>query len=231
MSTPKIASIKACVFDAYGTLLDFNAAVRRCADEIGDDAAQLSDIWRQKQLQYTWLRSLMGTHADFWQVTGEALDFALAAIKIENQELREKLMALYRKLDAFPDASETLCRLKAGGMRTAILSNGSPDMLEAAVHANKLENSLDYVQSVEEVGVFKPDPRVYQLSVDRLSVAPNEICFMSSNSWDVAGAAAFGFKVIWINRYNQPMEHLPGKPDLTLETLTPLPEMFGLSGQ
>lgn len=231
MSAPKIANIKACVFDAYGTLLDFNAAVMRCADEIGDDAAQLSDIWRQKQLQYTWLRSLMGTHVDFWQVTGEALDFALAAIKIENQELREKLMALYRKLDAFPETSETLRRLKAGGMRTAILSNGSPDMLEAAVHANKLESSLDYVQSVEEVGVFKPDPRVYQLSVNRLGVAPNQICFMSSNSWDVAGAAAFGFKVIWINRYNQPMDYLPGKPDLTLETLTPLPEIFGLSGQ
>lgn len=228
MTNTPINGIEACVFDAYGTLLDFNSAVMSCADEIGDDAARLSDIWRQKQLQYTWLRSLMGIHADFWQVTGEALDFSLAAVGIDKPALREELMALYRELDAFPEVPDTLKRLKAGGMRTAILSNGSPDMLDAAVRANHLEDLLDDVQSVEEVGVFKPDPRIYQLSVDRLGVAKEKICFMSSNSWDAAGAAAFGFHVAWINRYQQPVEHLPAKPDHELDTLTPLPGLLGL---
>lgn len=227
MTDTRITGIQACVFDAYGTLLDFNSAVMRCADEIGDDAAKLSDIWRQKQLQYTWLRSLMGTHADFWQVTGEALDFSLAALGIDNPPLREKLMALYRELDAFEEVPKTLARLKQGGMKTAILSNGAPEMLDAAVRANGLEDLLDDVQSVEDVGVFKPDPRVYQLSVDRLGVAKENICFMSSNGWDAAGAAAFGFKVVWINRYNQPVEHLPARPDLVIDTLTPLPDLLG----
>ena len=227
MTDTRITGIQACVFDAYGTLLDFNSAVMRCADEIGDDAAKLSDIWRQKQLQYTWLRSLMGTHADFWQVTGEALDFSLAALGIDNPPLREKLMALYRELDAFEEVPKTLARLKQGGMKTAILSNGAPEMLDAAVRANGLEDLLDDVQSVEDVGVFKPDPRVYQLSVDRLGVTKENICFMSSNGWDAAGAAAFGFKVVWINRYNQPVEHLPARPDLVIDTLTPLPDLLG----
>ena len=158
MTKARIDGIEACVFDAYGTLLDFNSAVMGCADEIGDGAARLSDIWRQKQLQYTWLRSLMGLHADFWQVTGEALDFSLAVVGIDNPALRDRLMALYRELDAFPEVPDTLQRLKAAGMRTAILSNGSPDMLDAAVRANKLGDLLDDVQSVEEIGVFKPDP-------------------------------------------------------------------------
>lgn len=228
MSNSRITGIQACVFDAYGTLLDFNSAVMRCADEIGDEAARLSDTWRQKQLQYTWLRSLMGTHADFWQVTGEALDFSLAAVGIENPALREKLMALYRELDAFEEVPETLRQLKQSNMKTAILSNGAPEMLDAAVKVNGLEDLLDDVQSVEDVGVFKPDPRVYQMAVDRLGVAKENICFMSSNGWDAAGAAAFGFKVVWINRYKQPVEHLPARPDMVIDTLAPLPEILGL---
>jgi 2-haloacid dehalogenase len=228
MSEPRIPDIEACVFDAYGTLLDFNSAVMRCRDEIGDNAERLSDIWRQKQLQYTWLRSLMGIHADFWQVTGEALDFALATVGIENPDLRARLMALYRTLDTFPEVTETLRRLKAGGMRTAILSNGAPAMLQDAVVAAGIDGLLDDVQSVEDVGVFKPDPRVYRLSVDRLGVAPANICFMSSNGWDAAGAAAFGFRVVWINRYRQPVEHLPARPDIEINTLEPLPCLLGI---
>lgn len=227
MPDSTINGIEACVFDAYGTLLDFNSAVMRCADEIGDEAARLSDIWRQKQLQYTWLRSLMGTHADFWQVTGEALDFSLAATGIDNPALREKLMALYRELDAFEEVRETLRALQQANMKTAILSNGAPEMLDAAVKANGLESLLDDVQSVEDVGVFKPDPRVYQMSVDRLGVAKENICFMSSNGWDAAGAASFGFKVVWINRYNQPVEHLPARPHMVIDTLRPLPKILG----
>jgi 2-haloacid dehalogenase len=228
MNEDRIENIQACVFDAYGTLLDFNSAVMMCADEIGDEAARLSDLWRQKQLQYTWLRSLMGQHADFWQVTGEALDFSLAALQIDKPDLRSRLMDLYRVLEALAEISETLRRLKAGGMRTAILSNGSPEMLQAAVDQNGLNDLLDDIQSVEDVGVFKPDPRIYQLSVDRLGVAKENICFMSSNGWDAAGAAAFGFRVVWINRYRQPVEHLPAKPNREIDTLTPLAGILGL---
>ena len=230
MNETRVDGIEACVFDAYGTLLDFNSAVMHCADEIGDDAARLSEIWRTKQLQYTWLRSLMGDHADFWQVTGEALDFSLAALKIDKPALRTRLMDLYRELDAFPEVPDTLRRLKEAGMRTAILSNGAPDMLDAAVAANGLAPLLDDVQSVEDVGVFKPDPRVYQLSVDRLGVAADSICFMSSNGWDAAGAGAFGFRVVWINRYKQPVEHLPARPEVEIDTLSPLPALLGIDG-
>jgi len=201
----------------------------RCRDDIGDAAERLSDIWRQKQLQYTWLRSLMQRHADFWQVTGEALDFALATVAIDNAGLRDRLMALYRELDTFPEVTDVLNRLKQGGMQTAILSNGSPDMLNVGVDAAGLGDIFDAVLSVEDVGVFKPDPRVYQLAVDRLGVAPAEICFMSSNGWDAVGAAAFGFRVVWINRYKQPAEQLPARPDVVLDSLSPLPELLGLS--
>lgn len=225
-----LTDIKACVFDAYGTLFDFNSAVMRCRDEIGAHAERLSDIWRQKQLQYTWLRSLMGRHADFWQVTGEALDFALAAVAIDDSDLRQRLMALYRELDTFPEVTSVLAQLKEGGMQTAILSNGAPDMLNAGVAAAGLDALLDAVLSVEDVGVFKPDPRVYQLAVDRLGVLPSEICFMSSNGWDAVGAAAFGFHVVWINRYRQPAEQLPATPDVELDSLSPLPALLGMPG-
>ncbi len=224
-----LTNIKACVFDAYGTLFDFNSAVMRCRDDIGEAAERLSDIWRQKQLQYTWLRSLMGQHADFWQVTGEALDFALAAVSISDASLRERLMALYRELDTFPEVTDVLTQLKRGGMQTAILSNGAPDMLNAGVEAAGLEDLLDAVLSVEDVGVFKPDPRVYQLAVDRLGVPTSSICFMSSNGWDAVGAAAFGFRVVWINRYKQPAEQLPAQADAELDSLAPLPELLGLA--
>lgn len=223
-----LSDIEACVFDAYGTLFDFNSAVMRCRDEIGDSAERLSDIWRQKQLQYTWLRSLMGRHADFWQVTGEALDFALAAVSIDNPNLRQRLMALYRELDTFAEVTDVLTQLKQGGMQTAILSNGAPDMLNAGVDAAGLADLLDQVLSVEDVGVFKPDPRVYQLAVDRLGVAPEAICFMSSNGWDAVGAAAFGFRVVWVNRYAQPAEQLPAQADIEVDSLSPLPELLGL---
>ena len=226
-----LSDIKACVFDAYGTLFDFNSAVMRCRDDIGDAAERLSEIWRQKQLQYTWLRSLMGRHADFWQVTGEALDFALAAVAIDNTELRQRLMALYRELDTFPEVTDVLTSLKQGGMQTAILSNGAPEMLAAGVEAAGLVSLLDAVLSVEDVGVFKPDPRVYQLAVDQLGVAPAAICFMSSNAWDAVGAAAFGLRVVWINRYKQPPEQLPAHPDVELDSLSPLPELLGLTAE
>lgn len=229
MTGARFEGVEACVFDAYGTLLDFNSAVMHCREEIGNNADKLSEIWRQKQLQYTWLRSLMGQHADFWQVTGEALDFSLAAVGIDDPGLRRRLMDLYRELDTFPEVTETLSRLKSAGMRTAILSNGAPEMLNAAAVASGIDRLLDETLSVEDVGVFKPDPRVYQLAVDRLGVEAERICFMSSNGWDAAGAAAFGFKVVWVNRYRQPVEHLPARPDVELDSLSPLPDLLGLA--
>ncbi|HCO99941.1 MAG TPA: haloacid dehalogenase type II [Rhodospirillaceae bacterium] len=228
MTDRRLAKTEACVFDAYGTLLDFNSAVMQCRDTIGDDAERLSDIWRQKQLQYTWLRSLMGVHADFWQVTREALDFALAMVGIENEELRVQLMDLYRKLETFPEVTNVLARLRDAGVRTAILSNGAPDMLNDAVAAAGIDTLIDDVLSAEDVGVYKPDFRVYQLAVDMLGVAKKNICFISSNGWDTAGAAAFGYRVVWVNRNGQPVEYLPNQPDIEIDTLTSLPKLLGL---
>jgi len=209
MTLPKIA---ACVFDAYGTLFDFASAAARC-EGLGDDAARLTALWRDKQLQYTWLRSLAGRYADFWQVTGDALDFALETLAIDKPGLRDRLMQLYLTLDAFPEVPQVLRQLKQAGLRTAILSNGSPAMLSAVVRHNGLEDLIDHVLSVDEVGVFKTDPRVYQLALDRLRLPAAAIAFQSSNAWDAYAASAFGMTVVWCNRYGQRRERLPGCPD------------------
>jgi 2-haloacid dehalogenase len=229
MAEAEISGIRACVFDAYGTLFDVHSAAARCRDDLGGKADALSDIWRQKQLQYTWLRSLMGTHADFWQVTGDALDFALAAVGLDDPPMRQRLMDLYLELDAYPEVPAMLGRLKAGGIATAILSNGAPAMLDAAVRSAALADTLDHVLSVEDVGIFKPDPRVYQLAADRLGVPPGEICFQSSNAWDAYAASHFGFRVVWVNRFDQPPERIPGAPDRQLGDLSQLPELLGLA--
>ena len=222
----ELSNIKACVFDAYGTLFDVHAPTAKVADALGPDSQALSEMWRLKQLQYTWLRSLMGEYVAFWQVTGEALDYALAAHGIEDAAIRKRLMDLYLTLDAYPDALDTLARLREAGFATAILSNGSPDMLDAAVGSSGLGAELDAVLSVEDVGIFKPDGRVYQLAVDRMGVARAEICFVSANAWDAAGAANFGFQVAHLNRFNQPPEGLPGRPKAILTTLAELPPLL-----
>ena len=224
----EIEGIKACVFDAYGTLFDFNAAAAHCRDDLGDNADKLSEIWRGKQLQYTWLRSLMDDYAPFWQVTGDALDYAFAALGLDDPALRAKLMQLYMNLDAYPDAKPMLERLKAGGMNTAILSNGSPEMLAAAVTNAGLGDLLDDSLTVDGLGIYKPHPSVYQLAVDRFGVAPREICFQSSNAWDAVGAAHFGFRVVWINRFGQAREVLPAQPDREVGSLADLPPLLGL---
>jgi 2-haloacid dehalogenase len=220
--------IGACVFDAYGTIFDFAAAAARCRDELGDKADALSDLWRTKQLQYTWLRSLMGSYADFWQVTGDALDFSLSSLDIDDPALRQRLMDLYLRLDTFPEIAEMLQALKTAGIRTAILSNGSPDMLTSAVEGAGLQNLLDEVFSVDSLSVFKPDPSVYQLAVDGLGVDAGRICFMSSNAWDASGAANFGFRVVWCNRYGQRPERLPGDIIHEVTTLAELPGLLGI---
>jgi len=219
-------AVRACVFDAYGTLFDFASAAARCSDVLGDKAAAVSALWRDKQLQYTWLRSLQGMHADFWTVTGEALDYTLDTLGIADGKVRDRLMDLYRTLDCFPEVPQVLQDLKGAGFVTAILSNGTPSMLADAVAAARLGHLLDHVLSVEEVGIFKTDRRVYQLAVDRLGIPAREISFQSSNAWDAYAASAFGMRVVWCNRYGQRRERLPGAPDREVKTLAELPGLL-----
>ena len=228
MAHPRFGDIAVCVFDAYGTLFDYNAAAARHGAALGDKAAPLADLWRLKQLQYTWLRSLMNRYVGFWQVTGDALDYSMAALGIEDDALRARLMEAYRTLDAYPEVPETLATLKAHGLRTAILSNGEPEMLDAAVTAAGIGDGLDAVLSVEEVGIYKPHPTVYQLVVDRLGVPADKVSFQSSNAWDANGAAAFGFRVAWCNRFGQGQERVPETPDAEIQTLAELPALLGI---
>jgi 2-haloacid dehalogenase len=181
-------------------------------------------LWRMKQLQYTWLRGLAGNHADFWQVTGDALDFAMKTLGIANNDLRKRLMELYLSISAYPEVADTLRRLKTSGIKLSILSNGTPKMLVSAVDNSKLSGLFDAVLSVEEVGVFKPHPSVYQLAVDRMGVAPEHICFLSSNGWDAFSAKAFGFHVLWCNRFAQAPERIPAMPDGEIHDLSELPD-------
>ena len=225
MTLAKLAGIKACVFDAYGTLFDFASAARGCRDVLGDNVDRVSTLWRDKQIQYPWLRAAQGRHADFWQVTGEALDFTLETLGLADAALRARLMSLYLALEPFPEVRDVLPRLKRAGLRTAILSNGSPQMLDAVVSASKLNASFDAVLSVEQVGVFKPHPKVYQLACDQLKLAPGAISFQSSNAWDAHAASAFGMRVVWCNRYAQRRERLPGAPDREVTSLAALPEL------
>ena len=224
MKNNALTGIEACVFDAYGTLFDVSSVARGAQDELGASWQALSDLWRMKQLQYTWLRGLSGKHADFWQVTGDALDFAMTSIGIADSGLRNRLMGLYLRISAYPEVKETLNRLKANGVKLAILSNGTPAMLSSAVDNANLGGLFDAVLSVEEVGVFKPHSSVYQLAVDRLAVAPKQICFISSNGWDAFSAKAFGFHVLWCNRFAQAPERIPDVPDGEILDLSELPD-------
>lgn len=224
----KFDGVRAFVFDAYGTLFDFASAAARCENDLGELTASLSAIWRDKQLQYTWLRSLQGRHADFWQVTGDALDYAMATLRISGAGLRTRLMELYLTLDPFPEARDTLQALKRAGHLTAILSNGTPAMLSAAVKSARLGGFIDMIISVEEVGIYKPHPKVYQRAVDRLGLPAERICFQSSNAWDAYAASAFGMRVVWCNRYGQGPERIPGKPDAEIRTLSELPPLIAV---
>lgn len=218
--------VRACVFDAYGTLFDFASAAAGCRDVLGDKTGALTALWRDKQLQYTWLRGLQGRHTDFWQVTSDALDFSMESLGIENAKLRTRLLDLYRTLKCFPEVPQVLKDLKQAGFVTAILSNGAPSMLDDAVKGAGLGAVLDHVLSVEQVGVFKPHPDVYRLAVDTLGVASAEIAFQSSNAWDAHAASAFGMRVVWCNRYGQRRERLPGSPDREIKSLAELPALL-----
>jgi 2-haloacid dehalogenase len=202
-----LSGVRAVVFDAYGTLFDVHAAVARHAAAVGPDAARLSEIWRAKQLEYSWVLSLAERYQSFWTLTERALDYALARCTSVDRGLRAALLDAYRTLDAYPEAAAVLATLRERGFRTGILSNGSPDMLSSAVASARLGELLDRVLSVDSVGVFKTSPRSYALVTDAFGVSPAEIAFISSNRWDVAGASAFGFPAVWVNRAGLPEEY------------------------
>lgn len=227
-----LSGIRVCVFDAYGTLFDVHAAASALKTEIGPEAPRLSAGWRTRQLEYTWLLSLMGVYKPFWEITQDALDVTLEEYGLTARpELRRKLLDLYFRLSAYPEVPGVLADLKAAGLQTAILSNGSMDMLDGAVDSAGIRRHLDAVLSVEDVGIFKPDPRIYQLVMDRFRLdRRQDVAFLSSNAWDAAGAAHFGFQTLWVNRAGAPRERLPGTPKANIADLSALPGLVGAKG-
>lgn len=224
----KVAGIQACVFDAYGTLFDIHSPIAKIAGRLGDSALEFSKLWRQKQLEYTWLRSLMREHADFGQVTRDALDYSLEVFGHTDTELRDDLMQLYLRLDAYPDARICLETLSRRSLRRAILSNGTPDMLTEAVDFAGLSNLIDEIISVEEVGTFKPDPKVYARALHRLDIQePSAVFFVSANPWDAQAAAQFGFRVARVDRFGLRDDNIPGRPEIVLKSLAEVPEAIG----
>lgn len=223
--------ITTCVFDAYGTLFDVAAAARQAASEsafsaLRDRWAEVAGHWRLKQLQYSWLRAVAGAHTDFWEVTQNGLDWALEVTGLDGDAaLRQRLLDLYWELQAYPEVPAMLAALKAAGMRTAILSNGSPAMLDGAVQSAGIGALLDDVLSVQSVGVFKPDRKVYDLVGKTCGCAPGEVLFVSSNGWDAAAGAGYGFVSAWVNRAGEPMDRLPWRPAYVLSDLTGIPAL------
>ena len=224
-------TITTCVFDAYGTLFDVGAAARNAAtqpgrEKLAEKAAELAEHWRLKQLQYSWLRAVTGDYTSFWEVTQNGLDWALEKTGLDgDMELREVLLALYWELSAYKEVPMMLAKLKAAGKKNAILSNGSPDMLEGAVDFAGIGIYLDAVISVEDVGIFKPAPKVYELVEQQMGCTRDEVLFVSSNGWDAACATGFGFQTAWVNRAGEPMDRLPWTPAHTLSDLTTIPEL------
>ncbi|MEO0664171.1 MAG: haloacid dehalogenase type II [Pseudomonadota bacterium] len=221
--------ITTCIFDAYGTLFDVSAAARDAAADtpaLAEIWPKLAADWRTKQLEYTWLRAVAGTHTDFWQVTQDGLDWAMEASNLADDSLRQRLLDLYWELGAYPEVAPMLGALKARGLATGILSNGSPDMLAAAVQSAGISDVIDAQLSVETVGIFKPAAKVYDMVGARFGTAPGEVMFVSSNGWDAAHAAAYGFETVWVNRAGAPAERLPGQPQHALSDLSTLPELL-----
>ncbi|WP_226578388.1 haloacid dehalogenase type II [Acuticoccus sediminis] len=214
---------KVYVFDAYGTLFDVHAAVRKYKDDVGPDADQLSAVWRQKQLEYSWVRSLAGRYRDFWALTEDALDTAFRVVPTAPRGMRERLLDAYRELDAYPEVIDVLTQLRDAGAQVAILSNGNQAMLELAVKAARIGGLLDDILSVDPLKTYKPLPAVYELVTTRFRVFPEAVSFQSSNRWDVAGATAFGFRTVWINRGGAPDEYSDMPPAVTLSSLKGLP--------
>ncbi len=223
----KLEGIQACVFDAYGTLFNVASPVEKLASTIGNKADDVAKLWRQKQLEYTWLRSLMGTHTDFWNVTRDALDYTLEAHGVSEAGLADELMTLYLKLDAYEEVQATLQALRAKGKRCAILSNGSPSMLDSALRHAGLDKMFEHVLSVEEVGIYKPSRRVYRLAMQKLHIADApSICFVSANAWDAQAAAQFGFQTVRVMRTPGFNDRIPGRPAAVIDSLSKLVALF-----
>ncbi len=225
MPLPPLTGIAVCVFDAYGTLFDVQRIAMGARDLLGERAEALGDLWRRKQLEYTWLRSLMGRHADFWHVTGESLDYAMASLGLADPALRARLMDAHLTPPLQADARGALDGLRAAGFKLAILSNGSPTMLTSAVKQADLWSHFDAMLSVEAAGVYKPHPSVYRVATDKFACAPAQVAFVSANSWDAAGADAFGFQSIWVNRRGAPADELPARAQREVASLAELPSM------
>ena len=219
----KFRGIRACVFDAYGTLLDVHSAVGKHRSRLGEKADAVSATWRTKQLEYSWQRTILDRYVDFWRLTSDGLDFALDAHGVDDAALRDDLLDAYQSLDCFPEVPGVLKTLREAGLATAILSNAPPMMLEAAVESAGIGDGLDAVISADRLGVFKPSAQVYRLALDELDVARTQVSFQSSNGWDAAGAATFGFRVVWCNRTGQARERMPDAPDVEVGTLDELP--------
>ena len=203
-------NVKAIIFDAYGTLFDVNSAAEKCKEKIGDKWEDFANYWRTTQLEYTWLRSLMKRHKDFWQITEDSLDKSIKLFNIDNS-MRQELLQLYKSLSLFPEVKETLNKLKEKNYKLAILSNGTPNLLKQLVTSNSVETIFDDLFSIEEVGIYKPDTRVYDLPVIKYQIQKNEIIFLSANTWDVSGAGNYGYNSVWVNRNNNIFDNLDYK--------------------
>ena len=213
--------IKVIIFDAYGTLFDVNSAAEKCKEKIGDKWESFANYWRTTQLEYTWLRSLMKRHKDFWQVTEDSLDKSLLAFKID-PNMRSELLNLYKILNTFPEVKEVLKNLKEKKYKISILSNGTPDLLDGLVKSNNLEKMFDDIFSIEEVGIYKPDAKVYDMPIKKYKVEKNEVAFLSANTWDVSGAGNFGFNSIWVNRNKNIFDKLDYIPHNEINNLNEL---------
>ena len=214
-------NIKAIIFDAYGTLFDVNSSAEKCKEKIGDKWLDFANYWRTTQLEYTWLRSLMKRHKDFWQITQDSLDKSMKLYNIDSL-MREELLNLYKNLSPFPEVKETLNKLKEANYKLAILSNGTPGLLNQLVKSNDLENMFEDIFSIEEVGVYKPDKKVYDLPTKKYGVKKEDIVFLSSNTWDVSGGGNYGYNAIWVNRNNTVFDNLDYKPKNEVSNLTQL---------
>jgi len=211
-------NIKAMIFDAYGTLFDVNSAAEKCKDKIGDKWEAFANYWRTTQLEYTWLRSLMNRHKDFWQVTEDSLDKSMLAFKIDSS-MRGELLNLYKVLSTFPEVKEVLNKLKEKNYKLAILSNGTPSLLNELVKSNNLDNIFDDVFSIEEVKTYKPDPKVYNIPIKKYQIQKNEVAYLSANTWDVSAGGNYGFNPVWVNRNNGIFDNLDHFPKYQVKHL------------
>ena len=214
-------NIKAIVFDAYGTLFDVNSAAKKCKEKIGDKWESFANYWRTTQLEYTWLRSLMRRHKDFWQVTEDSLDKSMKVFKIDSS-MKNELLDLYKVLSTYPEIQEVLNKLKEKGYKLSMLSNGTPALLNQLVKSNNLEDLFNDIFSIEEVGIYKPDSKVYEMPVKKYKIKPNEIAFLSANTWDVSGGGNYGYNAIWVNRNKNIFDNLDFKPKNEIENLKQL---------